>query len=87
MRIAASVLGRPVRLLHGHPGSCLGAAYAAGVGIGALPDWTRMDRFVRPAGLVRPDPAWVARYEALYPLWRETYDRLKPLFPRLAATV
>jgi hypothetical protein len=36
---------------------------------------------------VRPDLDWAARYDALYPLWRETYERLKPLFPALAATV
>lgn len=87
MRIAASVLGRPVRLLHGHPGSSLGAAYAAGIGIGALPDWNRIDRFVRPAALVQPEPGWAARYDALYPIWRDVYERLKPLYPRLAATV
>ncbi len=83
MRIAASVLGHPVHLLHGHPGSCLGAAYCAGVGIGAFADWSAIDRFVRPAATIEPDPAWVARYDAVYPLWRETYERLKPLFPRL----
>ncbi|PWS37963.1 carbohydrate kinase [Falsiroseomonas bella] len=87
MRIAAGVLGQPVQLLHGHPGSCLGAAYVAGMAVGAFPDWNEMGRFVRPARVVQPDPAWVARYDALYPLWRETYERLKPLYPKLAATV
>ncbi len=87
MRIAAGVLGQPVQLLHGHPGSCLGAAYVAGMGVGAFPDWNQVGRFVRPAAVVQPEPDWVARYDALYPLWRETYDRLKPLYPRLAATV
>lgn len=87
MRIAASVLGRPVHLLHGHPGSCLGAAYVAGMGIGAFPDWTQIGRFVSPAGVVVPDPEWVARYDALYPLWRDVYERLRTLYPALAATV
>jgi xylulokinase len=87
MRIAAGVLGQPVQLLHGHPGSCLGAAYVAGMAVGAFPDWEQMGRFVRPAAVVRPDLDWAARYDALYPLWRETYERLKPLFPALAATV
>jgi xylulokinase len=87
MRIAASVLAQPVQLLHGHPGSCLGAAYVAGMGVGAFPDWNQVGRFVRPARVVQPDPEWIARYDALYPLWRETYERLKPLYPRLAATL
>jgi sugar (pentulose or hexulose) kinase len=57
------------------------------MGVGAFPDWNQVGRFVRPAAVVQPDPAWVARYDALYPLWREIYDRLRPLYPRLAATV
>ncbi|MBX9593487.1 MAG: carbohydrate kinase, partial [Roseomonas sp.] len=85
MQIAADVLGLPIQLLHGHPGSCLGAAYVAGVGVGAFEDWNAIGRFVTPAGRVEPDPAAVARYDAIHPLWRESYERLKPLFPKLAA--
>lgn len=86
MGIAASVLGHPVQRLQGHPGSCLGAAFVAGMGIGAFRDWSEIARFVTPADTVLPDPAAAARYDALYPLWRETYERLRPLFPALAAT-
>jgi xylulokinase len=57
------------------------------MGVGAFPDWNQVGRFVSPAAVVEPDSDWVARYDAIYPLWRETYDRLKPLYPRLAATV
>lgn len=87
MRIAASVLGQPVQTLRGHPGSCLGAAYVAGFGVGAFEDWSQVQRFVQPAAMVQPEPDWVARYDALYPIWRDLYDRLKPLYPALAATV
>ncbi|WP_270934290.1 FGGY-family carbohydrate kinase [Falsiroseomonas oryzae] len=86
MRIAASVLRQPVQLLHGHPGSCLGAAFVAGMGIGALQDWRDIARFVQPAETVQPDPGWAARYDALYPLWRDVYERLRSLYPALAAT-
>jgi xylulokinase len=85
MQIAADVLGLPIQLLQGHPGSCLGAAYVAGVGVGAFEDWNAIGRFVTPAGRVEPDPAAVARYDAIHLLWRESYERLKPLFPKLAA--
>ena len=57
MQIAADALGRPIELLQGHPGSCLGAAYVAAVGVGALDDWDAITRFVRPAGVVEPDPS------------------------------
>jgi xylulokinase len=84
MQIAADALGRPVHLLRGHPGSCLGAAYVAGVGVGAFEDWDAITRFVRPAGVVEPDPAQRAVYAEHYALYRETYERLKPLYPRLS---
>jgi xylulokinase len=85
MQIAADVLGRPVHLLQGHPGSCLGAAYVAGFGIGALDDWDGIGRFVAAAGAVEPDPANAGLYRERYALFRETYRRLQPLYPRLAA--
>jgi xylulokinase len=86
MQIAADVLGRPVQLLAGHPGSCLGAAYVAGVGIGAIEGWDAITRFVTPAATIEPNPANIARYGEHYALYRETYERLKPLYPRLAAS-
>jgi xylulokinase len=85
MQIAADVLDRPVHLLAGHPGSCLGAAYVAAMGVGALPDWQQMPRIVRPAGVVAPRPQAVATYNAAYAAWRELYTVLRPVFPKLAA--
>jgi xylulokinase len=84
MQIAADVLGRPVHLLAGHPGSCLGAAYVAAVGVGATVGWDEIARFVTPAGTVQPNPAAAAAYTGHYALFRETYERLRPLYPRLA---
>jgi xylulokinase len=84
MRIAADVLGRPVQLLEGHPGSCLGAAYVAGVAVGALPDWGRMHRFVRPGRVVEPDPRAAAPHEEGYAAYRALYATLKDFYPRLA---
>ena len=85
MQIAADVLGRPVELLEGHPGSCLAAAYVAGVATGHFAGWDEIARFVRPAGVVEPDPARADAYARRYGLYREIYERLRPLYPRLAA--
>ena len=85
MQIAADVLGQPVELLEGHPGSCLGAAYVAAVGVGALGDWDQITRFVRPTAIVEPDASTAGAYENAYGLFRETYQRLKPLYPKLQA--
>lgn len=84
MQIAADALGMPVALLHGHPGSCLGAAYVAAVGVGAIHGWDAISRFVRPAGTVAPRPTHAAAYAELYESYRETYERLRPLFRRRA---
>ena len=84
MQIASDALGLPVHLLKGHPGSCLGAAYIAAFAIGAVDSWEGISRFVKPAGVVEPDPANRTRYDALYQAYRETYEQLKPVYPKLA---
>jgi xylulokinase len=86
MQIAADVLQQPIELLAGHPGSCLGAAYVAGVATGQFAGWDEIARFVRPAGMIEPNPANADRYARHYALYREIYERLKPLYPRLTAS-
>ncbi|MEX2648841.1 MAG: FGGY-family carbohydrate kinase [Alphaproteobacteria bacterium] len=85
MQIAADVLQRPVQLVVGHPGSSLGAAFVAGMGVGALDDWGDIARFVRPGRLVAPRAETRAAYDEAYALYRATYQALKPLYPRFAA--
>jgi xylulokinase len=84
MRIAADVLGRPVDLLDGHPGSSLGAAFVAGRAVGAYRSWTEIARFVRLRETIEPDPAAIGRYDQAYGMYRAIYERLKPLYPELA---
>jgi xylulokinase len=83
MQIAADVVGHPIELLEGHPGSCLGAAYVAGVAVGCFDSWDEIARYVRPAGTVTPNPANADRYARHYALYRELYEGLWPLYPRL----
>ena len=85
MQIAADVLDRPVQLVTGHPGSCLGAAYVAAMGVNAFADWGQIGRYVSHGELVKPTGAAAGRYNEAYGLYREIYERLKPLYPRLAA--
>ena len=84
MQIAADALGLPIHLLEGHPGSCLGAAYIAAFAIGAVDDWDGIARFVKPADVVAPNSSNRERYGALYQAYREVYQQLKPLYPKLA---
>jgi xylulokinase len=84
-QVTADILGLPLEHIEGHPGSSLGAAFAAGMGIRAFERWEEIERFIRIAGVTEPDRAAHARYEAIYPLFRQTYELLRELYPRLRA--
>ncbi len=80
MQIVADSIQMPVHLLAGHPGSCLGAAFVAGMGAGAFTDWREIERFVVPAGTVEPNATHARSYDDLYGRYRRTYERLRPGF-------
>jgi xylulokinase len=82
-QITADVLGLPLEHVADHGGSALGAAFAAGMGVGAFASWEDIGRFVSIGSVTEPDPDAHRRYEGIYPLFRDTYDRLRTLFPRL----
>lgn len=85
LQITADVLGRPVQRLLNHPGSSLGAAFVAGMGVEVLDDWGAIARFVPPDRVFEPDPGRRALYDDGYGIYRETYQRLETLYPKLAA--
>jgi xylulokinase len=84
LQIAADGLARPVTRIDRHPGSCLGAAFVAGMGVGAIGDWSEIDRYVRPGRTFVPDPEASEVLASKYRLWREVYERLRTLYPELA---
>jgi sugar (pentulose or hexulose) kinase len=55
------------------------------MGVGALKDWSEIARYVTPGRSFAPDPRRHADYDRKYRLWREVYERLKTLYPELAA--
>lgn len=73
MQIVADVLQKPVQRLAGHPGSCLGAAYTAAMGMGLATDWSAISRFVSLADRLEPDPAKAETYAHGYALFRKLY--------------
>ena len=79
MQIVADVLGAPLQRLTGHPGSCLGAAWAAAIGTGQSDDWNGAGAFVRFGELIQPDAGNHGCYGELYPRFRELYAQCKPL--------
>jgi xylulokinase len=84
MQIVADIIGLPVQLLEGHPGSCLGAAWVAAIGTGASSDWAGARALVRHGLTVEPNPSHAAIYDAGYRRFRDLYDRVAPWFARAA---
>lgn len=82
-QIIASVLGREVCYPKGgHSGSAYGVAFVAGVAAG-LWSWNRCKNGVKIAETTQPDAAATRLYADAYGVFRETYRRLKDLYPKL----
>lgn len=80
-QILASVLGRPVEaLIGGDRGSAYGVAFLAGAAAGL---WGLGDLRREVGSVDEPDPNWERVYRELYGVYRETYLRLKDIYPRL----
>jgi xylulokinase len=83
LQIAADALERPVYRIDRHPGSCLGAAYVAAIGTGALADWSGIGRYVARGRCFEPQAGAARALDVKYALWRDTYRRLRDLYPQL----
>ena len=83
VQITADVLECPIARLKNHPGSSLGAAFVAGMGVGAFDSWGRIADYVHPDRIFEPVAANTAVYRDAYGLYRELYERLRDLYPKL----
>jgi len=79
MQIVSDILQRPVQLLKGHPGSCLGAAWMATIGTGLSDDWLGTASFISLGERVEPDLENANVYNTGYANFRDTYQQLAPL--------
>ncbi|WP_337270930.1 FGGY-family carbohydrate kinase [Oryzifoliimicrobium ureilyticus] len=78
MQIVADVLNAPLQRLSGHPGSCIGAAWAAAIGVGLENDWRSVTRFTTFSDVIVPKPDNVMAYDIGYLRYRDLYHRLAP---------
>lgn len=81
-QVVSDVIGRPLEVLTAH-GSELGAAFTAGMGVGAFPGWDAIERFVEIETTVVPDRTLAGRYGELYAAYRDAYPALAPVLARL----
>lgn len=76
MQIVSDVIGKPVQLLKGHPGSCLGAAWTAAIGVGVADQWSGVENFVLEGELILPNHSNGPTYSTGYDIFRETHRQL-----------
>jgi xylulokinase len=77
-QIVADVTALVLEPVVDHPGSALGAAFAAGMGTGAFADWGEVGRFVSLAEPIAPRSEHAAVYEQGYRAYRALYEAVKP---------
>ena len=82
--ILADVFARPIHILDLiTEATSWGAAVAGGVGAGIYRDWAIAKEQARVKTIVEPDPAKIARYQDLLPLFADTYHALEPIYARI----
>lgn len=81
MQIVADSHQAPVQVLSGHPGSCLGAAWLAAMGVGLADSHEGVSDFVGLGPIYVPDPGLAALHDTGYARFRDLYQRLQAWFP------
>lgn len=82
MQIVADILQQPLQQLEGHPGSCLGSAWVAAMGVGASQEWGAVTTLLRQGKVIQPNPRNKVVYEAGYEKFRLLYEDLVPWFSK-----
>lgn len=82
----ASIFGLTTQV-HRMPGesTSLGAAIAAGVGVGLFSDYTDAASMVTARSTHPVNPQWQAAYKEIYAIYADIYERIRPLNNRIAA--
>jgi xylulokinase len=77
-QVVADATGLVLEPVVDHPGSALGAAFAAGLGTGDFAAWSEIGRFAALAEPVVPRPGTAPVYEAGFRTYRALYEAVKP---------
>jgi xylulokinase len=83
-QVTSDVIGYPLEEVANHPGSSLGAAFIAGMGVGCFKGWEEIEKFIHLKEPTYPDMEKHAKYQQLYSLYRELYEINRPNFTTLA---
>jgi len=85
-QIMADVYGRKILcLLLIEEATSLGAAIAGGIGTGILKNFKVAEKLVRIVKVHSPGPSSQKRYEKLYPIFKNAYKALVPIYEQIAS--
>jgi xylulokinase len=76
-QIIADITGLTLESIIEHPGSSLGAAFVAGMGVGDFESWSDIDKFIKIEEKIEPNPENTKRYKVLYDVYRSVYPKLQ----------
>lgn len=86
MQIYADVLGTKILCpALSQEANSLGAAVAGGIGIKMFSDFSIMDKLIQISSEYEPRSENHGKYNELYPVFKNAYERLLPVFDQLAA--
>lgn len=83
-QIHAEILGVDMFPIINHPGASFGACLIAAIGIGILPGWDAVSRFVEYGEPVVPNPENVEVYAEAYQEWRNFGSTMTPTLRSIA---
>jgi xylulokinase len=88
-QLLANVCGVPIQTLStkSADATSLGAAFAAGVGVGLFEDLSQAARTVKVTGERHAEETLTARYDAYFGVYQALYPQLKPAFAQLQGSL
>jgi xylulokinase len=75
-QILADISGLKLESIIDHPGSSLGAAFAAGMGVGIFTKWEEIEAFIKVEETIIPNRKNMELYRELYGVYRSIYPGL-----------
>lgn len=84
-QIVTDILGQEVEYITHHPGSSLGAAFVAGMAVGAFASWEDISWYIKDRAVITPDPPNHEIYVHCFEIYRNLYEHLRCDFRDLSA--
>ena len=84
-QITSDVVGFPLEGVENHSGSSMGAAFVAGMGMGAFSSWEEIEKYLHIGTNTLPDLERHEEYKRLFELFQELYRMNKLNFRKMSA--